>query len=199
MKKILFLFILILTVQSSFSQKANLCTIATSLGEIQVELFPDKAPITVANFLKYVDQELYDGTTFFRVCTPENEKERTIKIEVIQGGDVAETKQFEPITIETTQQTGLRHKNGSISMARDTPNSATSSFFICINDQPELDFAGKRNQDGQGFAAFGKVCKGMKVVRKIQSQENKNQQLIEPVKIYSIHRKIQSKNDGNLK
>jgi peptidyl-prolyl cis-trans isomerase A (cyclophilin A) len=189
MKKILFFSILILTVKFSFSQKADLWIIQTSLGDIQVELYPDKAPVTVANFLKYVDQKLYDGTTFFRVCTPENEKERTIKIEVIQGGDVPESKQFEAIPIETTKQTGLSHKNGSISMARDTPNSATSSFFICINDQPELDFAGKRNPDGQGFAAFGKVSKGMKVVRKIQSQKNKNQQLNEPVKIYSIHRK----------
>jgi peptidyl-prolyl cis-trans isomerase A (cyclophilin A) len=193
MKKFLILALLILSVQLAFSKKADLCIIQTSLGDIQVELYPDKAPVTVANFLKYVDQKLYDGTTFFRVCTPENEKERTIKIEVIQGGDVPESKQFEPIPIETTKQTGLRHKSGSISMARDTPNSATSSFFICINDQPELDFAGKRNPDGQGFAAFGKVCRGMKVVRKIQSQENKNQQLIEPVKIYSIHRKNQSK------
>jgi peptidyl-prolyl cis-trans isomerase A (cyclophilin A) len=181
--------LLILAVQFSFSQKGNFCIIQTSLGDIQVELYPEKAPVTVANFLKYVDQKLYDGTTFFRVCTPENEKERTIKIEVIQGGDVEESRQFEPIPIETTKQTGLRHKNGTISMARDKPNSATSSFFICINDQPELDFAGKRNPDGQGFAAFGKVSKGMKVVRKIQSLENQNQQLIEPVKIYSIHRK----------
>jgi peptidyl-prolyl cis-trans isomerase A (cyclophilin A) len=159
-----------------------------------VELYPEKAPITVANFLKYVDQKLYDGTNFFRVCTQENEKERTIKIEVIQGGDVPEVKQFEPIPIETTSQTGLRHGDGVLSMARDTPNSATSSFFICIGNQPELDFAGKRNPDGQGFAAFGKVTKGMKVVRKIQAQKEKDQYLLNPVTINSISRLEKSKN-----
>ena len=73
-------------------------------------------------------------------------------------------------------------------MARDTPDSATSSFFICIGNQPELDFAGGRNPDGQGFAAFGKVTKGMRVVKKIQVQENKDQYLINPVKIISIKR-----------
>jgi peptidyl-prolyl cis-trans isomerase A (cyclophilin A) len=122
------------------------------------------------------------------VCTPGNEKERKIKIQVIQGGDVPEGKSFEPITIETTRQTGIRHLDGTLSMARDKPNSATSSFFICVNDQPELDFAGKRNPDGQGFAAFGKVTKGMKVVWKIQAQKDKDQYLVNPVKIISIRR-----------
>jgi peptidyl-prolyl cis-trans isomerase A (cyclophilin A) len=90
--------------------------------------------------------------------------------------------------METTQQTGIHHLDGTLSMARDTPNSATSSFSICVNDQPELDFAGKRNPDGQGFAAFGRVTKGMKVVRKIQEQRDKDQYLVNPVKIYTIKR-----------
>jgi len=107
---------------------------------------------------------------------------------VIQGGDVAEEKCYQPIKIETTKQTGLLHKNGTISMARDTPNSATCSFFICINNQPELDFSGKRNPDGQGFAAFGRVTKGMDVVLSIQEGENKDQSLLEPIKITSIKR-----------
>jgi len=185
-----FFFLLILTHLSLnlFSQRTIRCLITTDLGEIHVELYPDQAPLTVANFLKYADQGLYNGTSFFRVCTPENEKERKVKIEVIQGGDVPEEKQFKPISIETTQQTGLKHQNGSLSMARDTPDSATSSFFICIGNQPELDFAGKRNPDGQGFAVFGKVTKGMRVVKKIQMQENKGQYLIKPVKIVSIKR-----------
>ena len=185
-----FFFLLILTHLSLnlFSQRTIRCLITTDLGEIHVELYPDQAPLTVANFLKYADQGLYSGTSFFRVCTPENEKERKVKIEVIQGGDVPEEKQFKPISIETTQQTGLKHQNGSLSMARDTPDSATSSFFICIGNQPELDFAGKRNPDGQGFAVFGKVTKGMRVVKKIQMQENKGQYLIKPVKIVSIKR-----------
>ncbi|MBL7971767.1 MAG: peptidylprolyl isomerase, partial [Prolixibacteraceae bacterium] len=97
-------------------------------------------------------------------------------------------KQLVPILLETTQSTGIRHQDGTVSMARDTPNSATSSFFICISDQPELDFAGKRNHDGQGFAAFGRVTKGMRVVRKIQKQKNEEQRLIDPVAIYSVRR-----------
>jgi len=185
--KLLFVF-LNLFFLNSFSQKTIPCLIKTSLGNISIELYPEKAPVTVANFLKYVDNRLYDGTTFYRVCTPENEKERKIRIQVIQGGDVAEDKAFEPIVMETTKQTGILHLNGTLSMARDKPNSATSSFFVCINDQPELDFAGKRNPDGQGFAAFGIVTKGMKVVRKIQEQKDKDQYLIDPVKIYSISR-----------
>lgn len=172
------------------AQKPVACEITTSLGKIQLELYPEKAPQTVANFLKYVANKLYDGTTFYRVCTPENEKDRKVKIEVIQGGDVPELKQFGPIPIETTLQTGIHHLNGTISMARDAPNSATSTFFICIHNQPELDFAGKRNPDGQGFAAFGKVTRGMTVVRKIQAMKNKDQYLVQPVKIISIRRKF---------
>ena len=186
MRAILIFSIHVLLFLNSFSQKTIHCLITTDLGAIRVELYPDQAPLTVANFLKYADQNLYAGTTFYRVCTPENEKERIIKIEVIQGGDVPEAKQFGPVKMETTRQTGLKHLDGMLSMARDTPNSATSSFFICIGSQPELDFAGKRNPDGQGFAAFGKVTKGMDVVGKIQAQKEKDQYLISPVKIQAI-------------
>lgn len=188
MLKYLLFAVVLFTAPGTFAKKKVVCDIKTSLGNIQVELYPEKAPQTVANFLKYVDNRLYDGTTFYRVCTPENEKDRQIKIEVIQGGDVPEARQFAPVPMETTRQTGIHHLDGTISMARDAPNSATSSFFICINNQPELDFAGRRNPDGQGFAAFGKVSRGMEVVRKIQAQENKDQYLINPVKIISIRR-----------
>lgn len=188
MKSFFFLLILTLLSLNSFSQKTIHCLITTDIGKIRVELFPEQAPLTVANFLNYVGQHLYDGTFFYRVCTPENEKERKVKIEVIQGGDVPEGKQFAPIHLETTTQTRLKHQNGTLSMARDTPDSATSGFFICIGNQPELDFAGERNPDGQGFAAFGKVTKGMRVVRKIQTSENKDQYLVSPVKIQSIQR-----------
>jgi len=158
------------------------------MGDIRIEVYPDKAPITVTNFLNYVDHQLYDGTNFFRVCTPENEQERKVKIEVIQGGEVPVAKLFKSIALETTKQTGLKHLDGTLSMARDLPNSATSSFFICLGNQPELDYAGKRNPDGLGFAAFGKVTRGMEVVRKIQSQKDKDQYLFKPVMIYSIRR-----------
>lgn len=188
MKTFLFTFLLSIFFLKTQAEKPIGCIIKTSLGNIRIELYPEKAPGSVANFLNYVDHQLYDSTSFFRVCTPENEKDRKIRIEVIQGGEIAEEKQFEPIPIETTRQTGILHLNGTVSMARDTPNSATSSFFICIGNQPELDFAGKRNPDGQGFAAFGKVTKGIKVVRKIQEQKENDQRLIEPVAIYSVRR-----------
>jgi len=188
MKIIYFVIVLNLFFLSSFAQKTTVCLIKTSLGNIQIELYPEKAPLTVTNFLKYVDSQLYDGTNFYRVCTPENEKDRSIQIQVIQGGDVPKGKQFEPIPIETTNKTGITHQDGTISMARDQPNSATCSFFICIGNQPELDFAGKRNPDGQGFGAFGKVTEGMKVVKMIRAQKEKDQILIIPVTIYSIRR-----------
>ncbi len=171
-----------------FSQNTVKCFIKTSIGDIQLELYPEKAPKTVSNFLRYVDGNLYEKASFFRVCTPNNEADRDIQIEVIQGGIETEETSFPAIELETTEQTQLLHKNGTISMARGVPNSATNSFFICINDQPELDFKGKRNPDGQGFAAFGKVIKGMDVVLKIQKGENKNQSLIKPVSIINIER-----------
>ena len=130
---------------------------------------------------------MYTNGSFFRVTTAENEATRAIKIEVIQG-EKGEGKDFDPIEIETTEKTGILHKNGTLSMARSEPNSATNNFFICINAQPALDFAGKRNPDGYGFAAFGKVTKGMDIVRKIQSGENKEQRLLKPVIIKSIKR-----------
>lgn len=169
-----------------YSQHTVITHIITSMGTIEVALYPEKAPETVKNFLQYVNNGLYDHTNFFRVCTKENEAGRDIMIEVIQGGIISEELLFAPIAMETTQKTGIKHENGTISMARGTPDSAQSSFFICINAQPELDFAGKRNPDGQGFAAFGKVTKGMDVVLKIQSLENEEQQLITPVQIETI-------------
>jgi len=191
MKKIILTIILLLfTITNSSAQKKETCIIKTSLGEITVELYPKKAPITVANFLKYVDAHLYDNTSFFRSVTLNNQQKDSVKIEVIQGGEVDSTKVFAAIPLERTSKTGLLQKNGAIYMARDTPDSATCSFFICINDQPSLDFGGKRNKDGQGFAAFGKVIEGMDVVKKIQQlAPNDNQYFKPPVLILSIIRK----------
>jgi len=172
------------------AQKKEICLIKTSMGDITIELYPRNAPITVVNFLKYVDAHLYDSTTFFRSVTLNNQLKDSIKIEVIQGGEVDSAKIFATIPLETTTKTGLRHKNGTISMARDTPDSATCSFFICINNQPSLDYGGKRNKDGQGFAAFGKVIKGMDVVKKIQQLSSGPEQYFKPeLLIVSISRK----------
>jgi peptidyl-prolyl cis-trans isomerase A (cyclophilin A) len=189
MTKIPLLIIVIISYWTSVAQSQIKCEISTTHGIIVVELYPEKAPKTVANFLRYVDNQWYDSCFFFRVCTPENESDRKFPIEVIQGGDLPETKRFSPIEIETTKETGLTHLNGTISMARDTPNSAQSDFFICINPQPELDSGGKRNPDGYGFAAFGKVLEGMDIVTNIQKGENKGQILVEPVLIKYIRRK----------
>jgi peptidyl-prolyl cis-trans isomerase A (cyclophilin A) len=162
--------------------------IKTELGDIAVEIFADKAPITAANFLKYVDNKHYDGTAFFRTVTMDNQPKDEIKIEVIQGGQLANDKEFPAIPLERTSVTGLKHIDRAISMARGGPDSATSSFFFCVGDQPELDFGGRRNKDGQGFAAFGKVVAGMDVVRKIHQSPKENQSLKPPIKIISIAR-----------
>jgi peptidyl-prolyl cis-trans isomerase A (cyclophilin A) len=164
--------------------------IKTSLGSIEVELYADKAPATVANFLRYVNAGRYTRGRFHRTVTMDNQPDKKIKIEVIQAGvnpEFAE-KDFPPIKLERTNRTGVPHEDGTISMARDGADSATSDFFICIGDQPELDFGGKRNPDGQGFAAFGKVTKGMDVVRAIQKSKAEEQSLTPPIEIASITR-----------
>ena len=195
MKKLcgLLLFLMLVSAQNLLAQTV---LIKTSVGDIKVKLEAKKAPITVANFLKYVDENLFDDGTFFRVVRLDNQVNNPVKIQVIQGGiDEKTKKSYPPIELETTQKTGIKHKNGTISMARSQPNTATASFFICIEDQPELDFGGKRNPDGQGFAAVGKVVQGMDIVKKIQQGKTKSskefdqpQVLIEPVKIISIRR-----------
>jgi peptidyl-prolyl cis-trans isomerase A (cyclophilin A) len=164
--------------------------IATTLGEIRVAIDASHAPLTAANFLRYVDQKFYDGGVFHRTVTLRNQPTSDIKIEVIQAGinPRREPEQFAPIPLERTSATGLRHLAGTLSMARDGPDTATSDFFICVTDQPSLDFGGRRNPDGQGFAAFGRVLSGMEVVRRIQRSRAHGQRLAPPVKILSIRR-----------
>ncbi len=165
--------------------------IETEKGDIEVELDAAKAPATVANFLRYVDNKFYDGGRFHRTVTPDNQPNNKVKIEVIQAGINPDKvkDEFAPIKLERTRDTKLAHKDGTISMARAGPDTATSDFFICVGDQPELDFGGKRNPDGQGFAAFGKVVKGMDVVKKIQAAKAEGQTLAPPIKIVKVTRK----------
>lgn len=164
--------------------------IKTELGDIEVEVDTIHAPITAENFLRYVDLGFYRFGRFHRTVRADNQPTDKVKIEVIQAGlDSLRVKDFPPIKLERTKLTGLRHKDGTLSMARDGPDTATSDFFICIGDQPSLDFGGKRNPDGQGFAAFGRVMLGMDVVRKIQSAPAQGQKLLPPVAIVSIARK----------
>ncbi len=163
----------------------------TELGEIEVELEAGKAPATVANFLKYVDGKFYDGGVFHRTVRADNQPRDKVRIGVVQAGidPKREKDEFPPIRLERTRDTKLAHKGGTISMARDGPDTATSDFFICVGDQPELDFGGKRNPDGQGFAAFGRVVRGLDVVKKIQAAPADGQKLTPPVKILKARRK----------
>ncbi len=185
----------------------------TAFGKIVITLDLARAPGTAGNFLHYLGDGFYDGGRFHRTVRLDNNANAnlkaeaigagidrsadrtnlpndTIAIEVIQGGiDPARSGDQRPaITLERTCETGLRHLDGTISMARLTPDSAVSDFFICINDQPDLDFGGQRNPDGQGFAAFGQVIEGMDVVRTIQVQPSNGQALDPHVAIVRAYR-----------
>ena len=164
--------------------------VETDRGDIELELDAAKAPNTVANFLRYVDGKFYDGGRFHRAVTPGNQPDSKVKIEVVQAGVNPEKAkdEFKPVKLERTKDTGLKHRDGTVSMARDGPDTATGDFFVCVGDQPELDFGGKRNPDGQGFAAFGRVTKGADVVKKIQAAPAKGQALDPPVTIKKVTR-----------
>jgi peptidyl-prolyl cis-trans isomerase A (cyclophilin A) len=159
--------------------------IETALGAIEVEVDTVRAPVTGANFLRYVDSGHYNAGRFHRTVTLGNQPANPIKIEVIQaGGDSARIADgFPPIPLERTVATGLRHRTGTLSMARGGPDSARHEFFICVTDQPELDFGGRRNPDGQGFAAFGRVVAGLEVVLAIQASPADGQRLTPPITI----------------
>lgn len=169
-----------------------LVRIDTALGPIEIRLDAQHAPATVANFLKYVEAGRYTGGQFHRTVTlhPDNQPNNAVKIEVIQGGVNPEFagKDWPSLALERTSVTGLKHLDGTISMARAGPDTATSDFFLCVGDQPELDYGGKRNPDGQGFAAFGRVTKGLDLVRKIQAAPADGQKLTPPVRIDRIER-----------
>ena len=146
-----------------------LVRIETSLGNIDLAIDVKSAPISAVNFLKYVGGGFYDGGTINRAVRADNTVRHDVKIEVIQFqiDSARRRQQFAPITLERTSVTGLKHVDGAVSMARSGPDTARASFFIVIGDQPELDYAGKRNPDGQGFAVVGRVVGGKDVVRAI--------------------------------
>jgi peptidyl-prolyl cis-trans isomerase A (cyclophilin A) len=164
--------------------------IQTDFGNIEVEIDTAHAPLTAANFLRYVDLGFYRFGRFHRTVRADNQPDSKVKIAVVQAGlDSLRVKDFPPIKLERTSVTKLLHKDGTISMARDGPETATSDFFICVGDQPALDYGGKRNPDGQGFAAFGRVMLGMDVVRKVNAAPAKGQALEPAVRIKNIVRK----------
>ena len=166
-----------------------LVRIETPLGTIDLAVDTKRAPITATNFLKYVDGGFYDGGRFHRATRTDNYTPvlpDKPMMEIVQAGINPERRRdgFPAIPLERTSVTGLRHVVGTLSMAR-TPaaDSARSDFFICLDDQPSLDHGGKRFEDAQGTAAFGRVVGGMDVVRKIQQQPVEKQALTPPVPI----------------
>lgn len=159
--------------------------LTTALGQIDIKVDLQHAPIAACNFLKYVARRAYDGGNFGRTVRPANQNTAAVPISVVQAYPNPAAEPMPPIALERTDATGLRHKDGTISMARGTPDDATSEFFVCIGDQPELDYGGHRNPDGQGFAAFGQVIRGMDIVRRIHMQPASGEQLAPPILIES--------------
>jgi peptidyl-prolyl cis-trans isomerase A (cyclophilin A) len=141
--------------------------LTTAIGTITIQLQTERAPLSTADFLKYVDARAYDGGRFFRVVRENNDR-RHPRIDVVQGGTRPDAKQGPPVKHETTAITGLRHLDGTVSLTRDAPGTGSGAeFFVCVGAQPGLDFGGLRNPDLQGYAAFGQVTAGMDVVRRI--------------------------------
>ncbi|MFC4230731.1 peptidylprolyl isomerase [Parasediminibacterium paludis] len=166
--------------------------IETSFGDIELELFDKKAPKTAGAFLAYVDSGFYDNSNFYRVLNITNQPSDAPKTELIQGGlwksNNAKARSLKGTPHETTLQTGILHKTGVISMARNEPGSATTEFFICMDNEPGLDYNGENMADKQGFAAFGRVVKGMDVAKMIYKESDINQQFKTPIPIFKIVR-----------
>ncbi|MFN8058638.1 MAG: peptidylprolyl isomerase [Vicinamibacterales bacterium] len=161
----------------------------TDAGPIDIVLQPSKAPKTVANFLRYVDGRYYDGGVFHRAVRLDNQVRKDVRIEVVQATIAPGKRPFPAIPLERTSISGLRHVDGTVSMGRIAEDSGRTDFFVCIGDQPSLDFGGARHGDGQGFAAFGRVVNGMDVVRRIQALETDEQEHIKvPVVIRRARR-----------
>ena len=199
-----FLLAVMLEAQTSVPAKPVLVIFETELGKITMEVDMVHAAITGENFLKYVDGKFYDGGIINRAVRPDNTTRHDVEIQVIQFQINPERNrdQFPPIPMELTSVTGLKHVNGSLSMARSGPDTARASFSIPIGDQPKMDFGGKRNADGQGFAVFGRVVDGMDVVKRIHSSPTLSagqrgaygtETLEPPIGDVDTHRKMQSK------
>ena len=166
--------------------------IETEAGDIEAEIYTDKTPKTAAAFLHHGDEGLYKHSCFYRILNDDNQPSDAAKSELIQGGiwktDYQKSILLPGIPHETTQQTGILHLNGTLSMARLAPGTASTEFFICVGDQPGFDYGGENNADGQGYAAFGKVVKGMNVINTIYNRPETDQSFTPPVTIINIKR-----------
>ena len=167
--------------------------IQTYYGDIIIELYPEKAPKTVAAFLSYVDSGYYKNSTFYRVLKKEDQPTNVAKTQLIQGGlwqtNIKLQQSIPGIPLETTEQTGLLHTEGVISLARnEDPNSGNTEFFICMDDQPDYDYGGDASPDKKGYVTFGRVINGMQYVKQIQSQPDYETNLRPLIKIINIKR-----------
>lgn len=163
--------------------------LVTEIGIIHLEIDSINAPQTAANFLSYVDRGLYDGAEFGRTVSPENETAFYLTVLQADRPKGVTPPDDPPVVLETTDQTNISHVEGTLSMARGRETqSATSSFFICLKTEPSLDFGGGASGDGQGYGAFGKVVKGLDVVKTIHSGPAEAQRLITPIRIVSARR-----------
>ncbi len=164
--------------------------IQTRYGDIEVELYPDNAPKSVAAFLSYVDSGYYKNASFYRALNDDNQVTGSGGIAILQGGIWQTKPTIKPAGIphESTLQTKLTHENGTISLARQEPGTASTEFFICIGDQKGFDHGGSNNADGQGYAAFGKVVKGMHLIKQFYTQPTNGDQLQQPIEILNIVR-----------
>lgn len=164
--------------------------IETPFGNILVEVYPDRAPESSAAFLQNIDSGIYKNSNFYRVLKAEEQVSSADKSNLIQGGIHYTRPEYSSgkpgVPLETTEQTGLKHVNGTISFARAGEISTGTEFFICIGDSPAYDYGGSANPDGQGFGAFGKVIRGMDVVKKIHSQPSNGSTFTPPVRIINI-------------
>ncbi len=169
-----------------------LVRIETQFGDIILEIYNDKAPQTSEAFLANVERGIYKRSHFYRVLNEYNQPSSSFKAELIQGGIYRSNRKLRDslpaIPHEPTNITGLSHKHGTLSMAREAPGTAKTEFFICIGDQPGFDFGGKNNADGQGYAAFGKVIEGWDVLMKIYSRPFEDDNFYPPVVIMDIKR-----------
>ena len=160
-------------------------TISTNYGKIEAEIYPAKAPKTVAAFLSYIDKNFYENTSFYRVLK-DDDMPTDYNAGLIQGGTWPNLKNVPAITHEPTTMSGLSHTSGTLSMARTGANTATTEFFICVGDQTSFDAGNSRAKDTFGFAAFGRVVHGMDIVRKIHNTKNSGDRFIDKINIMSI-------------
>ena len=183
--------------QTSEQRQTSIVVFETEKGTIDVEVDSARAPVTATNFLRYVDGGFYDGGSVNRSVRPDNTVRHDVAIQVIQFqiDSARRGEQFPPVPLERTNVTGLRHIDGALSMARNGPDTAMASFSIVIGDQPEMDFGGRRNPDGQGFAVFGHVTGGMDVVKVIQASPTGpegpygTESLLPPIKVLKAYRR----------